>query len=255
MVARGYLVLEGGAEFSGHMKEVDRRALVMAGGADAAVDIIPAAAAPDNNHHRAGGRGVAYFKDIGARNVVYRLVIDHTSAQDRQLAEQLFRSRLIYILGGFPAHLALSLRGTKCWQSIRGVYESGGVIAGSSAGAMVLCEHFYDPLTDKILAGLNLMPNTCIIPHYNTAGSRWVECLLSQLPGSILLGIDEQTGLINDVSAGGWTVYGAGCVVLHRDEEHQSYAAGQIISYEALPLANDHRDDGLGDCSSLPSFP
>ena len=45
----GYLVLQGGAEFGGLMIEVDRRALALAGGRDAAIEIIPAAAAPEDD--------------------------------------------------------------------------------------------------------------------------------------------------------------------------------------------------------------
>lgn len=231
----GYLVLEGGAEFGGRMIEADRRALALAGGKDAVVVIIPAAAAPDDNHHRAGRNGVEWFKGIGASNVASLLVIDHESAQSQELAEQLSCSRLIYLLGGFPFYLAQSLAGTRCWQSIRRVYQNGGVIAGSSAGAMVLCEHFYDPFQQQIQSGLNLMPGTCVIPHHNAAGSRWIERLKSQLPDAILLGIDEETGLINDVSAGGWTVYGRGRVVLYLQAERRLYAAGKIIDYSMLP--------------------
>ena len=53
----GYIVLEGGAEFGGLMSEPDLRALALAGGFDARLSIIPAAAAPDNNHQRAGQSG------------------------------------------------------------------------------------------------------------------------------------------------------------------------------------------------------
>ena len=227
--------MQGGAEFGGLMIEVDRRAMALAGGRDAAIEIIPAAAAPDNNHDNAGRSGVAWFREIGASNVDYRQVIDHTSAQDKELADQLRRSQMIYILGGFPAYLARSLMGTRCWQSIRSVYDGGGVIAGSSAGAMVLCEHFYDPLADQIQPGLNMMQGTCVIPHHNTAGSRWIERLKAQLPDTLLLGIDEQTGLINDVLSGGWTVYGKGCAVLYFKAERRSYAAGKTIHYDELP--------------------
>ena len=240
MTTKGYLVLQGGAEFSGGMEDVDRRALALAGGVDVSVDIIPAAAAPDNNHHRAGSRGVAWFEAIGARHVAYRLVIDQTSAQDVTVADQLSRSRLIYLLGGFPGHLAVTLRGSRCWQSILTVFKDGGVIAGSSAGAMVLCEHFYDPQTDRIQAGLGVMARTCIIPHYNRVGTVWIKRLKTQLPESILLGIDEQTGLINDVSTGGWTVYGTGCATIYKGDEHWKYDAGTILPYQTLPPPNLH---------------
>lgn len=59
---QGYLLLEGGAEFGGLMSEPDRRAIELAGGPGAPISIIPTAAAPDNNHQRAGNNGVNWFK-------------------------------------------------------------------------------------------------------------------------------------------------------------------------------------------------
>ena len=44
----GYLLLEGGAEFGGRMREPDLKAIELAGGFDAPIRIIPTAAAPDN---------------------------------------------------------------------------------------------------------------------------------------------------------------------------------------------------------------
>ncbi len=231
----GYLLLEGGAEFNGCMIEADSRALVLAGGEDAAVDIIPAAAAPDNNHQRACQNGVEWFRRIGARNVVCRLLVDRYSAKNQELAEQLRSSRLVFLLGGFPSHLAQSLRGTHSWWSICSVYHAGGVIGGSSAGAMVLCEKFYDPFSQKVMAGLNLMPGICLIPHHNSTGFSWVKRLCHLLPDACMLGIDEETGIINDALDGGWTVYGSGTVVLYHQGNVKSYAAGAIISSDELP--------------------
>ena len=61
----GYIVLEGGAEFGGEMAAPDRRALELAGGLDVPVSIIPTAAAPDNNHQRAGENGKRWFQSLG----------------------------------------------------------------------------------------------------------------------------------------------------------------------------------------------
>lgn len=231
----GYLLLEGGAEFKGRMVEADSRALALAGGEHAAVDIIPAAAAPDNNHQRAGQNGVDWFRRIGARNAVCRLLIDRNSAKNQQIADQLRSSRLVFLLGGFPSYLAQSLEGTDSWRSICSVYHGGGVIGGSSAGAMVLCEKFYDPFSHKVMAGLNLMPGICLIPHHNTNGFAWVKRLCHLLPDVCMLGIDEETGIINDALYGGWTVYGSGKVVFYNQGNVHSYPAGTIISYDHLP--------------------
>jgi len=230
----GYLLLEGGAEFTGRMADADRRALVLAGGENAAVDIIPAAAAPDRNHHRAGQNGVDWFHGIGARKVINRPVIDRVSANNRRIAGQLMNSRFVFLLGGFPCHLAESLRNTRSWRSICSVYQAGGVVGGSSAGAMVLGERFYDPFSDKVVTGLNLLPGSCLIPHHNRVGSQWRKRLQYLLPELSMLGIDEETGLLNDSNCGGWTVYGRGAVVLSDHKRTRSYRAGEIISKDEL---------------------
>jgi len=40
----GFILLQGGAEFGGQMADSDRQAIKMAGGADARISIVPAAA-------------------------------------------------------------------------------------------------------------------------------------------------------------------------------------------------------------------
>ncbi len=233
----GYFLLEGGAEFQGAMIEAGARALELAGGQKASVDIIPAAATPDNNHQHARIKAVQWFGRLGSENVICRMLIDHSSANDPDIAQELKRSRLIFMLGGFPSHLAQSLIATRTrsFQSIRSVLENGGIIGGSSAGAMVLCEYYYDSFKQRIKPGLNLLPGMCIIPHHNTSGSTWIPPLKLLLPGKILLGIDEQTGLINDASSGGWTVYGRGEAVLYGQRRTQSFSAGKVISHQNLP--------------------
>ena len=53
----GYLLLEGGAEFGGRMRDAELRGIQRAGGFAAPIRIIPTAAAPDDNHERAGNNG------------------------------------------------------------------------------------------------------------------------------------------------------------------------------------------------------
>src|SRR5947209_1698038 len=134
----GYILLEGGAEFGGKMEEPDRRAIELAGGPGALISIIPTAAAPDNNHQRAGGNGVRWFKSLGAKRVELVPLIDKASANDPAIADIIRQSRLIYMLGGFTGYLGETLANSAGWQAMLQAYESGAVIAGSSAGAMVL---------------------------------------------------------------------------------------------------------------------
>ncbi len=226
----GYLLLEGGLEFGGRMSEPDRRAIELAGGKGARVAILPTAAAPDNNHERAGRNGLRWFQSLGVSHPDLVPVTDRTAANNPDLAARIRSARLIYLLGGFPVYLGETLRGSRAWQAALQAYREGAVIAGSSAGAMVLCEHYYDPERGKLMPGLELLPNACILPHYNTFGKGWAVQLAQLLPHSTLIGIDEQTGIIHNDPPGAWTVYGAGEVRLSREGQAKVYARGETFS-------------------------
>src|SRR5579883_1723446 len=229
----GYLLLEGGAEFGGLMVQPDTRALELAGGPAAPVSIIPTAAAPDNNHQRAGNNGARWFRSLGAANVTVVPIVDAASANDPALAEQVRRSRLIYLLGGFTGYLDETLKVSLCWQAVLEAHAQDAVLAGSSAGAMVLCQYYFDPACQEVVEGLNLLPNTCVLPHHNTFGQRWAPHLSSLLPEVALLGIDERTGMLDDGDGErkhAWRVYGQGTVTLYRHGQTIAYHSGQQFS-------------------------
>jgi cyanophycinase len=234
----GYLLLEGGAEFGGQMAVPDRRALELAGGFEARISIIPTAAAPDNNFLRAGNNGVRWFRSLGATHVESLPVIDTASANDHQLAHKVSQSRLIYMLGGFTGYLAETLQGSAVWQAMLEAYQAGAVIAGSSAGAMVMCQYYYDPSKRQVAAGLGLLPNTCVLPHHNTFGKGWAAQMTTLLPQAVLLGIDERTGMLDDGSQEKkrvWNVYGQGSVTLYRQGKATVYKAGTHFADTFLP--------------------
>lgn len=228
----GYILLAGGAEFGGAMALADRRAIELAGGTNVRLSIVPAAAAPDKNHERAGQNGVRWFKKLGAVRVAALPLIDRQSADDATVVNALLQSRLIYIPGGFPRHLEQSLAGSQSWQAMVKAHQSGAVIAGSSAGAMILCDHYYDPYAKKIFNGLGLISNACILPHHNTFGRNWSRKLAQRLGDVILIGIDEKTGMINDGPAGLWQVYGAGAVTRYRNDRIVRFHAGEPFDIE-----------------------
>jgi cyanophycinase len=141
----GYLVLEGGAEFGGRMRDPDLHAIELAGGFDAPLRIIPTAAAPDNNHQRAGNNGIRWFQSLGARDVLSVLLLSRIRADDKNIAQTLRSAKLIYLLGGFTHYLGQTLKDSLAWDAVVDAYHDGAVIAGSSAGAMVMCQFYYDP--------------------------------------------------------------------------------------------------------------
>jgi len=225
----GYLLLEGGAEFGGRMREPDLRAIELAGGFDAPIRIIPTAAAPDNNHRRAGNNGTRWFQSLGAKDVLSVPLIDKPSANDESIAKSLRSAKLIYMLGGFTGYLAETLEGSDAWDAVLETYQAGTVVAGSSAGAMVMCEFYYDPSKGQVVNGLNLVPNSLVLPHHNTFGKSWASRLLEISPGT-LIGIDEQTGMIDDGGSKIWSVLGRGAVTLYRNGQTEVYQTGNSLS-------------------------
>jgi cyanophycinase len=225
----GYILLAGGAEFGGQMALPDREAIAAAGGPQAPIAVIPAAAAPDHNAERAGQNAVLWFRKLGALTVEALPLVDRASADDPAIAKRLGQARLIYLLGGFPAHLAQSLQGSRSWQVMREAYRAGAVIAGSSAGAMVLCGDYHDPATQSVRTGLGLLPSVCVLPHHETFGHRWAPFLLSERPDTLLMGIDEETGALNRAAEAQWQVHGKGRVTLYRTNRREAFAAGEIF--------------------------
>jgi cyanophycinase len=247
------ILLEGGAEFGGRMSEPDLRAIELAGGFDVPIRILPTAAAADNNHVRAGNNGARWFKSLGARDVEVTFVIDKASANDEAIAASLRSAKLIYLLGGFPRFTGETLAGSLAWRAMLAAHQNGAVLAGSSAGAMVLCEHYYDPYEGKLLQGLNLVPNACVLPHHNHFGQRWAAQLIKKIPAATLIGIDERTGMIlesgssaalgldtvgraptystiSSALSGVWTVHGAGQVTLYRGGQIETLKRGGTFS-------------------------
>lgn len=226
----GYLLLEGGAEFGGSMREPDLRAIELAGGWDAPIRIIPAAAAPDHNDQRAGSNGVRWFQRLGARDVLSIPLTDRGSASDESIARSLRDARLIYLLGGFTHYLGQTLKESPAWQAVLDAHQEGAVVAGSSAGAMVMCQTYYDPGKDQVHPGLDILPGSLVLPHHDTFGKSWAPKLSTQLPGITLVGIDEQTGMLNDGGNGAWTVYGRGSVTLYRGGRAETHQTGKSFS-------------------------
>lgn len=201
--ATGWIALAGGAEFGSGSRDADRRLIDLAGGPNGRIVILPTAAA----HQRpelAGRNGVRHFRGLGARQVASVLVVDAASAGDPEHAAVLRDARLIYLTGGDPRHLRHTLAGSVCWTTIVEAYRAGAVIAGSSAGAMVLGAG--RPATDQSVGvGLGLAPRVIVQPHRRgPAQFEGVEA------GVAVIAIAEETTLVGQ--AGQWENLGQGSV-------------------------------------------
>jgi len=93
----------------------------------------------------------------------------------------------------------------------------------------VICEFYYDPGKGQVVNGLNLVKSSIVLPHHTTFGRRWAPRLL-QISDVTLIGIDEQTGMIDDGSRNAWSALGGGAVTLYRNGQLEVYQAGNSFS-------------------------
>ncbi len=79
------------------------------------------------------------FKNLGCKNVDY-LMFNRTDADNDSLVHKLSGASGIFFSGGDQSFLTRDMLGSKLLEKIYEIYNNGGVISGTSAGAAVMSE-------------------------------------------------------------------------------------------------------------------
>jgi cyanophycinase len=203
---------------------MDREIMRASGQDPARVLVIPTAAAwytpIDSAEH-----GVRHFTKLGG-DASPLLVLDRAQADDPRYCQALVGSGVIYFAGGSPDYLLETLQGSRLLLALRQAMDSGTVLAGSSAGAMVMGAHMRRPQQGGWVKGLGLVPNVAVLPHHEDKDpEETARQLQGQAPpNGTVLGIDARTGCLG--RPGRWRVVGVGRVTVYRDGQWASYQAG-----------------------------
>ncbi|HEV7129624.1 MAG TPA: Type 1 glutamine amidotransferase-like domain-containing protein [Ktedonobacterales bacterium] len=226
--ARGTLALAGSGEFLPAMAPIDSLLLNQLGEPGRVV-VLPTASAPDGPGvaERWASMGVEHFAALGA-SVDPVMLLTRADAERAALAARIAAANFVYLSGGKPRYLLDTLRTTLCWQAIERVFTSGGIVAGCSAGAMVLGAQLIDvPLLWRTTPALNLASGIVVMPHFDEI-PRWVGGLAGRLASSItLVGIDGSTALVG--RDGDWKAIGMGRVTVMRPHGRTEYRAGASV--------------------------
>src|SRR5436309_6689345 len=158
----GPLALIGGGEWRDGCT-FDAELLEASGGDE--VVVLPTAAAYEHPD-RAVATAERWFRGLGA-NVRGLMVLRRAEAEDPEPVGAVRAARSIYLAGGSPMHLRSVLKDSPLWQAIVAAWNDGAVLAGSSAGAMVLCDPMVDPRGGAFTLGLGLVEQLALIPHHN----------------------------------------------------------------------------------------
>lgn len=214
----GVLGLLGGEEMHAPCEPFDR-ALLEAAGNPREVRVVAAAVVQNGSVSATMAVARRYFGKrlgLGVSEVPLRRRSD---ASRPEVVDALRTSPLTYLLGGDPGYLLDTILDTPAWDAIREAVRGGAALAGSSAGAMVVCETILlrsrnpSPSRRHGRAALALVPGVVLIPHLNRFAPGWLDAARREARGRDILGLDESTGA---VYAGGWRVHGPGEVKLWR---------------------------------------
>jgi cyanophycinase len=235
-MTRGTLVLCGSGEFTPAMAEVDRGILAGIGSRQVRVAIVPTAAGLEDTPKSWVEMGTAHFAALGAEATGV-MVLDRADAEDPRHAAAIANADWIYFSGGKPGYLVETLSGSPFWSAVLARHRAGAVLAGASAGAMMLGSrtlHFPDGLDETtgiprrvaVRDALGLLPGIFVAPHFDTVPAElwrsWVHIWPDQ---HRMLGIDEDTAIVE--RADRWSVVGRGRAVVFRSlDDHDVYPTG-----------------------------
>jgi cyanophycinase len=144
-------------------------------------------------------------------------VLNRRDAFDGDYAATLRAARFIYIAGASPMHLRSVLKDTPVFEAVLASWEAGGVLAGTNAGADVLCDPMVDSRGGAFTVGLGVVRQFAAIPRVDEWSHEKVRRTVELAPSGVsLVGIPRRTALLRDPD-GRWSHEGAGEVSVYVD--------------------------------------
>jgi cyanophycinase len=238
----GPIVLVGSGEFTAAMVAIDRDLLAAVDRARPRVAILPTASWPDGEEAFRSWmeRGREHFSALGAE-VEGVEIRTREDAFDDACIQAIGEADLVYLSGGKPGHLLDALEKTPAGAALRALHDRGGIIAGCSAGAMVLAarqmrlggRRFFR-LPTGWREALGFVEGAAVLPHYDAFPEPLAAAVSLASPrGTAVLGIDEETAAIG--RGGAWQVQGRGRVTVWRGRGRTRHRAGESFRLEVDP--------------------
>ncbi len=179
-----------------------------------------------------------YFRSLGAVEAINLKIHSREAADSQAIYDEIISAKAVFIKGGDQYKYISLWKGTRTEDAIKEIFNRGGVVSGTSAGAMVLGgidfsakrgsayprESLQNPFYSRIDLEndfLNLMPSVLFDTHFIERGrvGRLIPFMINYkvkyLEEIIGVGIDDRTAIcINHDGIG--EVYGSGAVAIFR---------------------------------------
>lgn len=208
LLPQGNLLIIGGGRRTDAMMH---KFVELAGGTySSRILIIPNASGDPN---LAGGAMVEELDDMGCRNLEY-VVLTPALCNSDSLISALQNITGVFFTGGDQSRLTSLMLNTKILNLIKDIYNKGGVISGTSAGAAIMSEvmltgdekrntdsssAFISVMKDNVVTvqGFGFVKNAIIDQHFiiRKRFNRLLSVVLEH-PKLIGIGIDESTAIL-----------------------------------------------------------
>ena len=190
------------------------------------VVVVPTAAV--TGPAKAANDGATHFGALGG-DASQLMLLERSHAEDPEFFGPAALADVVYFTGGSPDHLLETIRDSKFLAALLALLEGGSVLAGSSAGAMVMGSMMRRPSAGGWVDALGLVPGVAVLPHHERRDQAETSKDLRQSAptGLTFLGIDARTGCLG--SPGNWRVVGFGRVTVYQGSDWQIYNAGDTL--------------------------
>jgi len=220
----------GGMAFTPLSQVLDKALIRLTGVQSPRITLIGASPDPRGVFRAAKG----HFNPFGGYIIPTRLGVSEPQSDMLALEDALAQSQIIYLTDGSPAYLMEIFSQGKSLSAIRQAWLNGVMLIAQGAGAMALCDTFWNG--DGWEPGLGLLHGIAVIPHHERLSARFSpERLRRDLPAAtVILGIDEGTGAVLEGRSG--QVLGAATVTLYHATDSKVYSPGDSFTLAHSPL-------------------
>ena len=220
------------------MQRTDRTLIIIGGKEDRTADkvilgevarrvgsgkLVVSTVAMKNNPNELFEQYEQVFRSLGVKHL-FKLEINAREEATRDNKVRILDDAVgVFFTGGDQVKITSQIGDTPIFQRVQEIYEAGGVIAGTSAGASVMSETMLVEGGDeeshviggsvRMAPGLGLIEGVIIDQHFMERGrvGRLIGAV-AQNPKNLGIGIDEQTAIVVEKGGREFYVLGSGAV-------------------------------------------
>lgn len=198
---KGYLIIIGGAEDKNGDSTILKQAPEMLSDGDVLTVLTTATEKPEE----VGNDYYNVFNRLGVKNIQILNINTRDDADNEKNCAAIKNSKCIFMTGGDQLRITSILGGTSAYNEIKRLYDLGGIIMGTSAGASVMSSTMIVQGNDneparkctlKMAPGLGLLNGVIIDQHFDQRGRFGrLLCGVAENPDVLGIGIDEDTSI------------------------------------------------------------